>query len=59
MIQSFWHKGLKRLFEKSEAKGICADQLENSSISCSCFLVPASPKTWIFLTLICTPSTAL
>jgi len=28
MIQSFWHKGLKRLFEKSEAKGICADQLE-------------------------------
>lgn len=28
MIQSFRHKGLKRLFEKGEAKGIRADQLE-------------------------------
>jgi toxin HigB-1 len=55
MIQSFWHKGLKRLFEKSEAKGICADQLEKSKTSCSCFLAPASPKTRIFLTFTCTP----
>ena len=28
MIQSFRHKGLKRLFEKGEAKGIRADQVE-------------------------------
>jgi toxin HigB-1 len=28
MIQSFRHKGLKRLFEKGEAKGIRADQLD-------------------------------
>ncbi len=28
MILSFRHKGLKRLFEKGEAKGIRADQLE-------------------------------
>lgn len=28
MIQSFRHKGLKRLFEKGEVKGIRADQLE-------------------------------
>jgi proteic killer suppression protein len=28
MIQSIRHKGLKRLFEKGEAKGIRADQLE-------------------------------
>jgi proteic killer suppression protein len=28
MIQSFRHKGLKRLFEKGETKGIRADQLE-------------------------------
>lgn len=28
MIQSFRHKGLKRLFDKGEAKGIRADQLE-------------------------------
>ena len=28
MIQRFRHKGLKRLFEKGEAKGIRADQLE-------------------------------
>jgi proteic killer suppression protein len=28
MIQSFRHKGLKRLFEKGETKGIHADQLE-------------------------------
>jgi len=28
MIQSFRHKGLKRLFEKGEVKGIQADQLE-------------------------------
>lgn len=28
MIQSFRHKGLKRLFEQGEAKGIRADQLE-------------------------------
>jgi len=28
MIQSFRHKGLKRLFERGETKGIRADQLE-------------------------------
>ena len=28
MIQSFRHKGLKRLFEKGETKGIRTDQLE-------------------------------
>ncbi|MBI0420122.1 MAG: type II toxin-antitoxin system RelE/ParE family toxin [Nitrosospira sp.] len=28
MIQSFRHKGLKKLFDKGEAKGIRADQLE-------------------------------
>ena len=28
MIQSFRHKGLKKLFEKGEAKGIRADQLD-------------------------------
>jgi toxin HigB-1 len=28
MIRNFRHKGLKRLFEKGEAKGIRADQLE-------------------------------
>lgn len=28
MIASFRHKGLKRLFEKGEAKGIRGDQLE-------------------------------
>ena len=28
MIQNFRHKGLKRLFEKGEVKGIRADQVE-------------------------------
>ncbi len=28
MIQSFRHKGLKKLFERGEAKGIRADHLE-------------------------------
>ena len=59
MIQSFRHKGLKRLFEKGETKGIHADQLEKSKTSCSFFLVPVSLKTWIFLGFTCTPSRAI
>ncbi len=56
MIQSFRHKGLKKLFEKGELKGIRADQLEKSKTSCSFFLGPASLKTRIFLVFTCTPS---
>ncbi len=28
MIQNFRHKGLKRLFEKGETKGVCPDHIE-------------------------------
>lgn len=44
MIQNFRHKGLKRLFEDGEAKGIQADHLEKIENILAVLDRAASPK---------------